>query len=65
MVHRREGGGKISSPHLVKYFGRQKPPKMRRCDPNWIIIFLLIHLNAFGVEKVEELAHRTVFTGRV
>jgi len=39
MLHQREGQGKISSPHLVKYFGEQKPPKMARCDLNWIIIF--------------------------
>jgi hypothetical protein len=39
MVHLREGGGKISSPHSVEYFGDQKPPKMGRCDLDWIIIF--------------------------
>jgi len=31
---------------------------------NWIIIYLVIYLDAFGVEKVEELAHEIVFTGR-
>jgi len=36
---------------------------MGRCDPNWIIILFVIHLDAFRVEKVEELAHGTVFTG--
>jgi len=35
---------------------------MGRCDPNWITILLFIHIDAFGVEKVEELAHETVFT---
>ena len=34
---------------------------MGRCDMDWIIFFF-IHLDAFGVEKVEELAHGTVFT---
>jgi len=32
-------------------------------DPNWIIIFFVIHLNAFGVEKAEESTNETVFTG--
>jgi len=27
------------------------------------MILFFIHLDAFGVEKVEELAHVTVFTG--
>ena len=31
-------------------------------DLNWIIILFVIHLDAFGVEKVEESAHRTIFT---
>ena len=62
MVHQREGGGKISSPHSVKAFGDQNPPKMGRCDLNWIIIFFVIHLDTFGVEKGEESSHRTVFT---
>jgi len=35
---------------------------MGRCDPNWIIILFFIHLDAFGVEKVEESAHGTIFT---
>ena len=62
MVHQREGVGKISSPHSLKDFGDENPPKMGRCDLNWIIIFSVIHLNAFGVEKVEESSHGTVFT---
>ena len=32
-------------------------------DLNWIIILFFIHIDAFGVEKVEESTHRTVFTG--
>ena len=63
MVHQREGGGKISSPHSLKYFGDQKSPKMGRCDPNWITILFVIHLNALRVEKVEESPHMTVFSG--
>lgn len=63
MVHQREGGGKISSPYSVKYFGDQKPPKMGRCDPNWIIILLVIYLDAFGVENVDESSQGIVFTG--
>ena len=31
---------------------------------NWIIILFFIHLNEFGVKKVEQLAHGTIFTGR-
>jgi hypothetical protein len=38
MVLKGEGRGKISSPHLVKYFGEKNPPKMGRYDPYWIII---------------------------
>jgi len=53
MVHQREGGGRTSSPHSIKYFGDQKPPKMGRCDLDWIIIFFVIHLDEFGVEKEE------------
>ena len=64
MVHQREGGGKISSPHLVKYFGAKTPPKMGRCDPNWIIMLFVIHLDAFGVEKLEDSTHETIFTSR-
>ena len=62
MVQQREGGGKTSSPHLVKSFGDQKPPKMGRCDLNWIIILFSIHLDVFGVEKREESTHETFFT---
>jgi len=62
MVHQREGGGKISSPHSVKDFGDQKPAKMGSCDLNWIIILFSIHINVFGVEKVEDSAHVTIFT---
>ena len=62
MVHQREGGGNISSPHSVKDFGEQKPPKMGRCDPDWIIILFVIHLDASRVEKVEESTHGIVFT---
>lgn len=32
-------------------------------DLNWIIILFYIHLDTFGVEKVEESAHGTLFTG--
>ena len=28
----------LSSPHLIKYFRDQKPPKMGRFDPKWIDI---------------------------
>jgi len=63
MVHKREGGGKISSPNLLKAFGDQKPPKMGRCDLNWVIILFFIYLDALGLEKVEESTHRTVFSG--
>ena len=59
MVHQREGGGNISSPHLVKY-SREKPPKIGRCDPYWIIIFFFVHLNSLKVEKVEESTHGTI-----
>ena len=51
MVHQREGGGKFSSPHLVKDFGDQKPPKMGMCDVNYIIILFFIHRDAFEVKK--------------
>ena len=37
---------------------------MGRCDPNWIIIFFVMHLDAFGEEKVEASTHGTIFTGR-
>ena len=63
MVHQREGGGKISSPYQVTAFGGQKPPKMERCDPNWIIILFVIHLDAFVVEKLEESSHEVFFIG--
>jgi len=63
MAQKREGGGKTSSPHSIKYFWDKNPPKMGKCDPNWIIILFLIHLNAFGVEKVEESTQGIVFTG--
>ena len=59
MVHQREGGGKNFSP--IKYFGDQKPPKMGKHDLTRIIILFVIHLNAFGVEKVEESTHGTIF----
>ena len=62
MVHEREGGGNISSPHLVKYFEKEKPTKMVRCDKNSIIIRFSIHLDAFGVGEVEESTHGTIFT---
>ena len=29
---------------------------------NWIIMFFVIHLDAFGVEKVDESSHGTIFT---
>ena len=45
-----------------KIFWDQNPPKMGRCHSNWIIILFFIHLNGFGVEKVEESTHRTIFT---
>ena len=64
MAHQRAGGGKLCSPHSVKAFGDKNPPKMGRFYPNWIILFIFIHLNAFGVEKVEESSHETMFTGR-
>lgn len=32
-------------------------------DLDWIIILFFIYLCAFKVEKVEELAHKTLFTG--
>jgi len=51
MVHQREAGRKFSSPHSVEAFGDQKPPKMGRCDPDWIIILFFIHLDALRVEK--------------
>ena len=36
----------MSSPHSVKYFGDQNPPKMGICDQNWIIIcFSSISMN--------------------
>ena len=54
MVRPREGGGEISSPHLVEAFGDQKPPKMGRCDVDWIIILFFIHIYALKVEKLEE-----------
>ena len=60
MVHQRDGGGKISSSHSVKSFGDQMPPKMGRCDLDWIIILFFIHINAFRVEKVEESTHGTI-----
>ena len=63
MVHQRDGGGKNSSPHSLEAFRDQKPLKMGRCDPDWIIILFAIHLDAFGMGKVEESAHETVFTG--
>ena len=63
MVHPREGGGKISSPHLVEAFGDQNPPKMGRCDQDWIIILFIIHLDAFRMENVKESSHRNLFTG--
>lgn len=56
MVYHRVGGGKISSPYLVEAFGDQNPPKMGRCDLDWIIILFSIPLNAFRVGKMEELA---------
>ena len=36
---------------------------MGRCDPHWIIILFVIHLDAFTVEKVEELGFKTIFIG--
>jgi len=36
------------------------PPKMGRCDLDWIIILFFIHINAFRVEKVEESTHGTI-----
>lgn len=63
MVHQREGEGKFSSPHLVKALWDQNPPKIGRCDPDWIIILFFIHLDAFREEKVEESSHGTIFTG--
>lgn len=62
MVCQREVGGKISSPHSIKYFGDQNPPKMGRCEMNWIIILFFTHIDAFGVEKVWESTHLTIFT---
>ena len=62
MVHQREGGGKISSPHLVEAFGDQKPPKIGRFDLDWIIIFFFIHPNDFRVKKVEESTRMTILT---
>lgn len=32
-------------------------------DTNWIIIFFFIHIDAFGLEKVEESSHEKFFTG--
>ena len=54
MVHQR-GGGNFFSPHLVEDFGDKRPPKMGRCDPYLIIILFVFHLDAFRVEKVEEV----------
>lgn len=62
MVHQREGGGKHSSPHSVKYFGNQNPSKMGRCDLDCIIILFFTHLDAFGVVKVEESSHGAIPT---
>jgi len=59
-----EGGGKFSSPHSVKDFGDQNPPKIGRCGLNWIIILFFIHIDAFGVEKVDESNHEIVLTSR-
>ena len=62
MVHQREGAGKFSSPHSVKDFGDQIPPKWGGVF--WIgsLYFFFIHQDDFRVEKVEELVHRTIFT---
>jgi hypothetical protein len=51
MVLHGEGRGNISSPHLVKYFGDQNPPQMRRYDLEWIIISFFIYICIFWVEK--------------
>ena len=61
MVHEIQGGGKFSSPHLVKDFREKNPPKMERCDLDWIIIFLVTYLDAFLEENLEESTHGTVF----
>jgi len=58
----REYEGKISSPHSVEAFGDQNPPKMGRCDLKFIIMLFFIHIDAFRVEKMEELVLRTIFT---
>lgn len=29
-------------------------------DPDWIIILIFIHINAFRVEKVEDSIHKTI-----
>lgn len=31
-------------------------------NPDWIIIFFFIHINAFRVEKEEESSHGTAFS---
>lgn len=62
MVHLREGGAEISSPHLIEAFGDPKPKKMERCDSDWIIILFFIHLNVFKMEKLKESTHGAIFT---
>ena len=66
MLHQREGGEKISSPHLVEAFWDQKPPKMGMCDLDWIIILLVRYLDAFQSGKSggisSTLSLRNIFT---
>lgn len=54
MVLEGEGRGKVSSTHLIEYFGDQKPPKIGRYDLNRIIISLSIHIHAFRLEKLQK-----------
>lgn len=61
MIDQREDGGKISTPHPIEAFGEKNPPKMGRCDLDWVIISFFIHLDAFRVEKVKELTHEIAF----
>lgn len=65
MVLHREGHGKFSSPHSIKYFGNQNPLKFESYDQNWDNIVFLIHVNSFRMEILKESTCRVILTNDI
>ena len=56
------GSGKVLSKTVIKFENINHGIAITLFYSDWIIIFFVIHLDAFKVEKMEGSIHWTVFT---